>query len=165
MSRPRPVSRRSVLIGAAALAALGATAACGSKQSAQTDELQAQLDLAHRDSQMASAAAGPAGAFYAPLLNVVADERAAHAKALSEEIARATGASAASSAPPAVTRSPGATPPPSRDDVTAALRESADSAGKLAANSSGYRAGLLGSIAASCTTSATVPLALKAPAQ
>lgn len=162
MSGPA-VTRRSVLIGAAALAALGAGAACGSPPPAQTDDLKAQLDLAHRDSQMATAAAAAAGAFYAPLLNVVADERAAHAKALSGEIARATGASVASSTPPAPTASAGAAPPPSRDDVIAALHESADSAGRLAVNSSGYRAGLLGSIAASCTTSATVPLALRAP--
>jgi hypothetical protein len=35
----------------------------------------------------------------------------------------------------------------------------------LAADLSGYRAGLLGSIAASCTASATVSLTLKEPAQ
>ena len=159
----RPISRRRVLIAAAALSAIGATAsACGSP-APQPEELAPQLDLARRDSQMAGAAATAAGPFYAPLLNVVADERAAHAKALSQEIARAAGETTTSSQAAAPTPSGSAAPPPSRTDVMAALRESADSAAKLAANLSGYRAGLLGSIAASCTASVTVPLAMKEP--
>lgn len=159
----RPISRRRVLIAAAALSALGATAsACRSPAPPQPEELQPQLDLALRDSQMASAAATTAGPFYAPLLNVVADERTAHAKALSQEIARAAGDSTTSSRA-APSPSGSAAPPPSRTDVMAALRESADSAAKLAANLSGYRAGLLGSIAASCTAAVTVPLAMKEP--
>jgi hypothetical protein len=161
----RPISRRRVLIAAAALSAIGATAsACGSPAPPQPEELEPQLDLARRDSQMASAAATAAGPFYAPLLNVVADERADHAKALSTEIARASGATTTQTSPPVPT-TPAPAPPPARTDVMAALRESADSAAKLAANLSGYRAGLLGSIAASCTASVTVPLALKEPAQ
>jgi len=159
----RPISRRRVLIAAAALSAIGATAsACGSP-APQPEELAPQLDLARRDSQMAGAAATAAGPFYGPLLNVVADERAAHAKALSQEIARAAAETTTSSQAAAPTPSGAAAPPPSRTDVMAALRESADSAAKLAANLSGYRAGLLGSIAASCTASVTVPLAMKEP--
>ena len=159
----RPISRRRVLIAAAALSAIGATAsACGSP-APQPEELAPQLDLARRDSQMAGAAATAAGPFYGPLLNVVADERAAHAKALSQEIARAAGETTTSSQAAAPTPSGSAAPPPSRTDVMAALRESADSAAKLAANLFGYRAGLLGSIAASCTASVTVPLAMKEP--
>ena len=159
----RPISRRRVLIAAAALSAIGATAsACGSP-APQPEELAPQLDLARRDSQMAGAAATAAGPFYGPLLNVVADERAAHAKALSQEIARAAAETTTSSQAAAPTPSGSAAPPPSRTDVMAALRESADSAAKLAANLSGYRAGLLGSIAASCTASVTVPLAMKEP--
>jgi hypothetical protein len=159
----RPISRRRVLIAAAALSAIGATAsACGSP-APQPEELAPQLDLARRDSQMAGAAATAAGPFYGPLLNVVADERAAHAKALSQEIARAAGETTTSSQAAAPTPSGSAAPPPSRTDVMAALRESADSAAKLGANLSGYRAGLLGSIAASCTASVTVPLAMKEP--
>jgi hypothetical protein len=42
--------------------------------------------------------------------------------------------------------------------VIAALRESADAATQLAANQSGYRAGLLGSIAAACTAAYKVAL-------
>ena len=159
-----PISRRRVLIGAAALAALGVTAsACRSPAPPPPEELEPQLDLARRDSQMAKAAATAAGPFYAPVLTVVADERAAHAKALSQEIARAAGATTTASQPVASTTSGSPAPPPLPTDVIAALRESADSAAKLAANLSGYRAGLLGSIAASCTASATVPLAMKEP--
>ena len=43
-------------------------------------------------------------------------------------------------------------------DVIAALRRSADGAAQLASTLSGYRAGLLGSIAASCTASYAVGL-------
>ncbi|HEY7054183.1 MAG TPA: twin-arginine translocation signal domain-containing protein [Mycobacterium sp.] len=160
----RRISRRRVLVGAAVLTAAAATGSgCGSQETQHDEELMTQLDMAHRDSQMARAAAGAAGVFYAPLLNVVANERDAHAKALSKEISRVAGAT--TPPPSAPTATSAASPPPSRGDVIAALRESADSAAKLAANVSGYRAGLLGSIAASCATSAVVPLALKEPAQ
>ncbi len=158
-------TRRRVLLGAAALAALGATvSACGSPEPPQPEELESQLGLAQRDSAMARGAATAAGPFYSPVLNVVADERAAHAKALSQEIARAAGETTTSSNPPAPTTSAAASEPPTRDDVIAALHESADSAAKLAANLSGYRAGLLGSIAAACTTSVTVSLTITEPA-
>jgi hypothetical protein len=43
-------------------------------------------------------------------------------------------------------------------DVIDALRASAETATRLVASSSGYRAGLLGSVAASCTASYTVAL-------
>jgi hypothetical protein len=164
-ARP-PVSRRRVLFGCAAVALLGVTAAgCGSTPSPPAvDDLEEQLTLAHRDSEMAAAAAPAADQAYAPALTVVAAERAAHARALAAEIARAAGtptsstetssstSTTAGSAPPP--------PPPSLQEVTAALHGSADSASQLAAKLSGYRAGLLGSIAASCATSVMVPLAL-----
>ena len=43
-------------------------------------------------------------------------------------------------------------------DVAEALRKSAESATKLVPTLSGYRAGLMGSIAAACTASYTVGL-------
>jgi hypothetical protein len=49
-------------------------------------------------------------------------------------------------------------PPPPVSDVIDALNASAESASRLVASSSGYRAGLLASIVASCTASATVAL-------
>ena len=161
----RQLTRRRVLVGAAALATLGAAAsACGgSPEPPEPDPLLAQLDLARRDSQMARSAAAAAGPFYAPLLNVVADERATHAEALSKEIARMAGETTTSTTASPTT--PVVSPPPTRDDVVAALRESAGSAANLAASLDGYRAGLLGSIAAACTASVTVPLAMTEPAQ
>ena len=167
------VNRRRVLLGAAALALLGTAApACGSAPEApKVDDLLAQRDLAQKDSEMAAAAANAADPAYAPALTVVAAERAAHANALTAEIARAAGTTTPSSTatssttPTPATPTPAApTPPPSLSDVRAALRTSGDGAAQLAAKLSGYRAGLLGSIAASCTTSITVPLAAKQPA-
>lgn len=170
MPSSRPVvSRRTVLLGAAALGLLGtAVSACGSRsEQPKIDGLIAQRDLADKDSSLAAAAASAADPFYAPALTVVAAERAAHAKALAAEIARSAGApvptstSTASASPPSPT--PPA-PPPSVADVRTALRTAADSATQLAAKLSGYRAGLVGSIAASCTASITVPLAARQPA-
>jgi hypothetical protein len=160
------VSRRQALLGAAALAVASAAAsACGSQpEPPKVDDLQSQLDLARRDSDIAKAAAAAADSFYTPALTVVAAERADHARALVQEIARATG-KAPSGTPTTGTTSAVAPPPPSLSEVVAALRNSADSASQLAANLSGYRAGLLGSIAASCTASVTVPLAMKEPAK
>jgi hypothetical protein len=163
------VSRRRVLLSAAALTLFGATAsACGSPPPApEVDDLQEQLNFARRDSDMATAAAAAADQFYAPVLTVVATERAAHAKALRQEIARAAGNTASSTETTSATSTAPAatTPAPSLMDVTTALKSSADSAGQLAAKLSGYRAGLVGSICASCTASITVPLAMKEPAQ
>lgn len=162
------VSRRRVLIGAMALAALGAAGtACDSPPPPEPDPLIKALDLAHRDSTMAGAAAAAAGKFWAPVLQVVATQRADHARALAQEIAREAGEATASSATPTPDPSPTTTgaadPAPSRTDVVNALRESGDSATELAITLSGYRAGLLGSIAASCASAVAVPLAMKEP--
>ena len=165
--RSPALSRRAVLLGAAGLAALSVGAAgCGAPPP-EPDELEGQLELARRDSEMANAAAAVAGPFYAPVLTVVADERADHAKALAEELARAANAPLATTAVAGATSTTPAppAPPPTREQVTAAVRESAESAAQLAARLSGYRAGLVGSIAASCAASVAVPLAMKAPAR
>lgn len=164
---PDPVlSRRRVLALALLGPALGSAAiACGRRGPSGPDPLEDQLTAARRDSEMATAAAKAAAAGFAPGLSVVAAERARHADALVEELARAAGkptpaaaetasASASPSAKPAVPP-----PPPSVEDVAKALRQSADSAAKLAPTLSGYRAGLLGSIAAACATSAAIGLA------
>lgn len=175
MLSPVPVvSRRRLLAdggrGLIALALLGATAsACGSTPPPAVDQLQAQLDLARRDSAMAAAAAAAATPAIAPALSVVASERSRHATALANEIARAAGKPAPSSteatSAPTTTASTSAAPPPALGDVVTALRGSASSAAQLAATESGYRAGLLGSIAASCTTAYTVALVFPEPAQ
>ncbi|MGA8127874.1 MAG: hypothetical protein WB967_27305, partial [Mycobacterium sp.] len=100
-------------------------------------------------------------------LTEVAAERARHAQALQTEIARLavnpTSTSPATTSP-TTTGSAAAAPPPPLADVVRSLRASATSASQLASTSSGYRAGLLGSIAAACTASYTVALAVGAPA-
>lgn len=159
---PNPtLSRRRVLVGAAALALLVApVGACGSSSPPpEVDELAAQLERARADSQLATDAAAAARGDIAQALTAVASERSAHAQALSDELVRMRGADAptgAISEPTSTTAQPVRTP--TTQDVIGALRESADSAADLAAKFSGYRAGLLGSIAAACTAAYTVAL-------
>ena len=149
-----------MLFGAATLALLGATAAaCGSPPSPEIDDLVAQLELARSDSQLAGAAATTAPPQLARALTAVASERSAHARALEDEITRATGETPTQTQ---TTTTPSSAPPPkppTTKDVIGALRTSAKDAGELAAHLSGYRAGLLGSIAAACTAAYTVALA------
>ena len=87
----RPVvSRRRVLAGGAALAVLGmAVPACSSPPAPPAvDELESQLTLARRDSELAAAAAAAAEKPVSAALTEVAAERAQHAQALTTEIAR-----------------------------------------------------------------------------
>lgn len=169
MPRAMPVmNRRGVLAGGVALAALGAAvSACTGPppNPPAVEDLLAPLEQARGDSALAAAAAAAVGSppQIAAALTVVASQRAAHAHALATEIARAAGklvstTNEASSPSPSPSPTEPAPPPPTVAEVIAALRASADSAGHLAVTSSGYRAGLLGSIAASCTASYTVAL-------
>lgn len=165
-------NRRRVLAGGVALAALGVVgSACGESppKSPPVEDLLGPLDQARRDSALASAAAAAVGnpPQVAAALTVVATQRAAHARALSTEISRAAGkitSSSTSETTPASGASNSAAPagppppPPAVSDVIDALRVSAENASRLVATSSGYRAGLLASIAASCTASYTVAL-------
>ncbi|MCV7028772.1 hypothetical protein [Mycobacterium sherrisii] len=163
-------SRRGVLAGGAALAALGVVAsACGHAppKPPPVEELLGPLDQARHDSALASAAAAAVGIppQIAAALSVVANQRAAHARALSTEISRAAGkfTSSSSSSTETTGSSPAAPagpppPPPPVSDVINALRASADDATRLVSTESGYRAGLLASIAASCTASYVVAL-------
>ena len=155
--------------GIAAVALLGQTvSACASSPTPPAvEDLKAQLELAERDSQTARDAAAAANPVAAPALAEVASERSEHARALAEEIARAAGEPEQTTTETATTTtstSAQAGPPPSVRDVINALRESADSATALAAELSGYRAGLLGSIAASCTACYQVALVFREPA-
>ncbi|MFY9920220.1 MAG: hypothetical protein WAL26_17770 [Mycobacterium sp.] len=154
------VSRRRMLFGTAVLAALGVTgAACGKPPPPpDLDDLMTQLDMARSDSQLASDASATANPRMRPALAAVSSDRSKHAEALSNEIARMTGEATTSSSSTTTTTAAQATPPTAKD-VAAALRKSADSAGQVATQLSGYRAGLLGSIAASCTAAYMVALA------
>jgi hypothetical protein len=166
---PRAVpvtSRRGVLAGGAALAALGVVgSACGESapKPPAVEDLLGPLDQARKDSALAGAAAAAVGnpPQIAAALTVVSTQRAAHARALSTEINRAAGkltSSSSETASPSPAEATGPPPPPPIPDVINSLRASAESAGRLVATSSGYRAGLLASIAASCTASYTVAL-------
>jgi hypothetical protein len=150
-----------------ALAALGAVAtACGkpAPKPPPVEQLLGPLDQARHDSALAGAAAAAVGnpPQVAAALAVVANQRAAHARALSAEISRVAGKLATSSSEtpsPSQAQPAGPPPPPPPvSDVIDALRASADSASRLVGTESGYRAGLLASIAASCTASYTVAL-------
>jgi hypothetical protein len=169
--RPEPgfdpiVSRRRVLVGGAALAVLAvAVPACSSSPAPPAvDELEAQVTLARRDSELATAAAVGASQPVNAALTEVAAERTKHAQALAAEIARlAVNPTSTSGETTTPTTTPAAAAPaPPLADVVRSLRASADSARQLAGTSSGYRAGLLGSIAASCTASYSVALAFGA---
>jgi hypothetical protein len=165
-------NRRGVLAGGAAIAALGVVVSACSElppKPPAVEELLGPLDQARRDSALAGAAAAALGnpPQIAAALTVVATQRAAHARALSTEIARAAGklsSSSSETASPSPTAPPAPPPPPPPlADVVDSLRASAESASRLVATSSGYRAGLLGSIAASCTASYTVALVPAGP--
>jgi hypothetical protein len=170
-------NRRGVLAGGAALAALGVVAsACGESppKAPAVEELLGPLDQARHDSALAGAAAAAVGnpPQIAAALTVVATQRAAHARALDTEIFRTAGKFSSSSSETASpspspsapgTPPPPPPPPPPLADVVNSLRASAESASRLVATSSGYRAGLLGSIAASCTASYTVALVPPGP--
>lgn len=152
------VSRRRLLVGAATLAALGVTAAgCGSPPPPpEVDELRAQLDRARADSSLATDAAATAPRPLKQTLTAVAAERDAHAQALVDELTRLVGTEAPTTTPSSSTAAPAK--PATVREVIGALRQSAESATGLAAQMSGYRAGLLGSIAASCTAAWQVAL-------
>jgi hypothetical protein len=166
-------NRRGVLAGGAALAALGVVvSACGESppKTPAVEELLGPLEQARHDSALAGAAAAAVGnpPQVAAALTVVATQRAAHARALSAEISRAAGKLTSSSSETTTTPSPTqpAAPPPPPPPLAAvidSLKASAESASRLVATSSGYRAGLLGSIAASCTASYTVALVPAGP--
>ena len=156
-----------MLFGTAALAALGVTAAgCGEPPPPpELDDLMTQLDMARSDSRLASDAATTAKPPQRPALASVSSERSKHAEALSNEIARMTGQPITSSTTTTTSTTAAQASAPTAKDVVAALRKSADSATQLATQVSGYRAGLLGSIAASCTAAYTVALARREGAQ
>ncbi|HEX7322239.1 MAG TPA: hypothetical protein VF299_04790 [Mycobacterium sp.] len=153
------VSRRRVLAGGGLLAlAAVAAAACGSDTAPKVDELESQRELASRDSALAAAAAAVAPRTVGRALTQVASERAEHARALAAEITRLTGKTEPTPAGPGETTSGPPAPTPTVAEVVSALRKAAESAGQLAIASSGYRAGLLASIAAACTAARVVTL-------
>lgn len=162
------ITRRRLLVTALpagmAMTVLGSAVSCApAAPPAELADLVAQFDRAHADSRLAGLAATTARPQIAPTLTTVASERAAHARALADEITRLTGGQAPTTSSSATwsTTAPSSAPAPAPTvaDVVGALHASADSAAQLAATLSGYRAGLLGSISAACAASYLVALA------
>ncbi|MGV0700743.1 hypothetical protein [Mycolicibacter sinensis] len=164
------IDRRRLLSGAGMIALIALAApACGSAPAPPAvDDLEAQRQLAQHDSELAAAAAAaltraadPDAKTLAAALDQVSLERAEHARALAAEIARA----ARRPAPEATATTTPADvpdgPAPTVSEVVSALRAAADSAGRLAATATGYRAGLLASVAAACTASYAVALVVQ----
>ncbi|MEE6166232.1 MULTISPECIES: hypothetical protein [unclassified Mycolicibacterium] len=160
------ISRRRALVSAAALAVLGVAAAGCADPPPSPDlaDLAALLDRARADSKLASAAAAaqPAQSAQARALTTVASERSAHAQALTDELVRMAGTKAPTAQPSATSTTTPASgapaPAPTVADVINALKQSGQEATTLAARLSGYRAGLVGSIAAACVAAYTVAL-------
>lgn len=156
------LSRRRLLSGGGrgllALALVGpAAAACGPSKPPEPDPLEAELAAARQDSELALAAAVGAKPPESAALREIAAVRTRHAAALVEELARAAGKPTPSETPSPTPNAPGR-PAPAVRDVVDALKKSAENATKLVPTLSGYRAGLMGSIAAACTASFTVGL-------
>ncbi|MEV4127021.1 hypothetical protein [Nocardia sp. NPDC049707] len=178
VGRTSIVDRRTALrlAGGTTVGALtiGALAGCTEETVYQPDPLAAQEILARADAAAATAAIAVTPQRHVEL-TVIADERTAHADALRAEINRVIGvyrdgttpahrtheltppASGTSPAASDATASP--TTPPSIDELRTRLAKSQQSAGDLARTQSGYRAGLLASISASCAAQAGVLLA------
>ncbi|MEV5838107.1 hypothetical protein [Nocardia sp. NPDC052112] len=154
---------------------IGVVTGCTDKTVYQPDPLAAQEILARADAAAATAAIAVTPQRHAEL-TVIATERTAHADALRAEINRVIGVYGDGTSPthrtreltptPASDTSPAAsgasgspTTPPSIDELRIRLAKSQQSAGDLARTQSGYRAGLLASISASCAAQAGVLLA------
>lgn len=169
-SAPPTLTRRRLLIAAVpatlAVGLLAGTTACSPPPPpADLADLQTQFDRANADSLLAGeAATAPPGRTLTPdmvaTLTAIAAERTAHARALADEITRLTdGEAPTTSAAPTTTSTTAAPPaPPTLAAVAKALRESGEDAARVATQMAGYRAGLLGSIAASCTAAYQVAL-------
>ncbi len=83
----------------------------------------------------------------AAALATIASERSAHADALETELTRVSGPS---TAPTEVAATGTEAPPPTIDALRAALADAQRAAAESARADSGYRAGIAGSISASC---------------
>lgn len=154
----RAPSRRTVLRGAAglglALTAGSAVAACsaGPSERAQAAQALVPLVVAANLQQQQAQQLAPRETDYTKALTQVATERGEHAQALLDEINRLN-ASTAAEVPSA-----SAATPLDLDGLRGALEAAAKQAATTAADAGGFRAGLLASISASCTTLREVQL-------
>ena len=172
LSPPTPVSalftRRDALVrGAAVVGVLGAGAAlagCSSSSgpdaATRTAQQLAPLARAAGEDAVAARALAAQTPDRAAALRVIADDRDVHARSLTDEVSRLSAdlvpsASPTSSAAPSASVAPVVT---TVDALRGRLSGARAATADLAATSDGYRAGLLGSIAASLTTLVEVQL-------
>lgn len=171
----RTVLRGGLVIGAGALV-IGASSACDNGPTPNEITATALLPLARsaRSDAAAARSLAPRLPAYSAALAVVADQRDAHATALSQEVQRldsdiATRLSAAPSGSPTsgstnAGTSGAPTPDTSTttgtiDDLRSTLRASTRAAHDAAVSLKGYSAGLAGSVSASVATLVEVQLA------
>ncbi|NLU81483.1 hypothetical protein HCA44_01650 [Rhodococcus sp. HNM0569] len=154
MSRRTALRAAATVAGAAGLVPL--TAACGDDEPAPLDPLIEQESRARDDAAAASAAIALAPDRTAAL-SAVSAQRTAHAEALRREIDRAAGVTPDPNAP-ATTTPVAPAAPLGVDELRTRLSESLRSASALATSESGYRAGLLASVSASCRSHVEVLL-------
>nr|WP_063709928.1 hypothetical protein [Nocardia transvalensis] len=147
--------------GAVAVTVLGASA-CTDDKPVQPDVLLAPEREARADAVWARAAMAVAPERTAAL-TAIATQRTEHADALRAEIDRAIGVYGDGTKPksntPPVTPPAAPVPPPTVAALREQLTRSQRSAADLSVGRSGFRAGLLASISASCATHAGVLLA------
>lgn len=158
------------------LAATGTVlAACGSgsgiSESTRIAEQLAPLSLTASDDAAAARTLGARNPDRSAALAVIATERETHATTINDEIARlapdlarpstSSGVAAASVPASGATPTSGAPTEPAVttvDQLRERLASAASSTGDLAVSMSGYRAGMLGSIAAACNAQVEVQL-------
>ncbi|MRH92704.1 hypothetical protein GFY24_35690 [Nocardia sp. SYP-A9097] len=159
------MDRRAVLRlaggGVLAVAAVSALTACTKEHPPELpDPLLAQEESARTDAVSAQAAIAT-NPDKAGVLQTIATQRGAHADALRAEIDRAIGTYGDGTTPSkrAAPPTPAAPIPPlAVSQLHTSLSQAQRSAADLSIQLSGYRAGLLGSISASCATQAGVLL-------
>ena len=171
----RTVLRGSLAIGAGALV-IGASSACDSGPTPNEITATALLPLAKaaRSDAAAARSLAPRLPTYSAALGVIADQRDAHATALSQEVQRLDSDTANQlSAAPSASATPGSTgagasetstPGSSStagtlDELRSSLRASTRAAHDAAISLKGYSAGLAGSVSASVATLVEVQLA------
>lgn len=165
-SNERSVGRRAVLrtgVGLGVAVGVG-WSVTGCTDEASADEDRARALLPHAQAafrqQKAATALAPRVTEYTAAVTVVAEQRRAHLAALRDEIARLHSSLVdditAAPADPAAT--PAQPAPDSVQKLRDQIERSADGAARTAVRLDGYRAGLLGSISASCRTLAKVQL-------
>lgn len=160
---PTHLSRRALLRSVLGAGTAGLLVACTSGPPPSTPEPAAPAEdplralAAAARSDAAAAASAAAGApERAAVLGAVSAERTAHAEVLDAEVARAAGRVDGTPVTAAPTTTAATAAPSTLGEVVATLTASGSAAGSTAVGAAPYRAGLLGSVAASCAAAVAV---------